>query len=174
MFKEVNPWSKQKKPSTFYHNSFIKQSPQQKTPHPIHPGKLTWNPKKGVLVQMIFLFNWVIFRFLSPLIFQGVNTPSQNPNGAAVTELSELSSNLNLDLEAIGNHDTRRPRCDRIRLEDSVNKKIPSGLLYLLQWVELKKKVLGDFKWNFKGEEWMMKFFGNKNTVLVEGRIPHT
>ena len=34
----------------------------------LHPGKLTWNPKIEVL-KMMFLFNWVIFRFLSPFIF---------------------------------------------------------------------------------------------------------
>ena len=36
-----------------------------------NPRKLTWNPKMEVW-KMIFLFNWVIFRFL-PLIFRGVN-----------------------------------------------------------------------------------------------------
>ena len=30
--------------------------------NPIHPGKLTWNPKMEVW-KMIFLFNWVILRF---------------------------------------------------------------------------------------------------------------
>ena len=117
--------AKKKPPTLFYHDSSIKQPPQQKTPHPIHPGKSTWNPKKGVLVQMIFRIsmNSSFRRSFSRVL----NTPSQNPNGTAVTELSELSSNLNLDLEAIGNHDTRRPRRDRIR------KKNPSGLLYLLQ-----------------------------------------
>ena len=28
--------------------------------------------KDGSLVQMMFLFNWVIFRFLPPFIFRGV------------------------------------------------------------------------------------------------------
>ena len=35
-----------------------------------HPRKSTWNPKMEVW-KMMFLFNWVIFRF-QPLIFQGV------------------------------------------------------------------------------------------------------
>ena len=35
----------------------------------LHPGKLTWNPKMEVW-KMMFLFNWVIFRF--HVNFQGV------------------------------------------------------------------------------------------------------
>ena len=36
----------------------------------LHPGILPWN-LKIIVWKMIFLFNWVIFRF-QPLIFQGV------------------------------------------------------------------------------------------------------
>ena len=35
----------------------------------IPPGKLRWNPKKGGSGQMIFLFNWVIFRFHVDSVF---------------------------------------------------------------------------------------------------------
>ena len=41
---------------------------------PLFSETLTWNPKMEVLVQMIFLFNHVIFRF-QPLIFRGVYRP---------------------------------------------------------------------------------------------------
>ena len=37
----------------------------------VHPWKLTWNTTLKVW-KTICLFNWVIFRFLSPLIFRGV------------------------------------------------------------------------------------------------------
>ena len=38
-----------------------------------HPGKLTWNPKMEVW-KMIFLFNWVTFRF--HVNFQGCSIPT--------------------------------------------------------------------------------------------------
>ena len=41
---------------------------------PLFSETLTWNPKMEVLLQMIFLFNCVIFRF-QPLIFRGVYRP---------------------------------------------------------------------------------------------------
>ena len=40
----------------------------------VHPGRLTWNPKMEV-GKMIFLFNWVIFRF--HVNFEGC-TPSRH------------------------------------------------------------------------------------------------
>ena len=51
----------------------------------LHPGKFTWNPKMEVW-KMMFLFNWVIFRF--HVNFPGCNRKNRDMFG----NLSSLST----------------------------------------------------------------------------------